>query len=454
MLVPNLVFGNYPISLLLCLPCLEPYQIPHAAAASAKNTSGGDRSRAADAKRLPLDPPRSLPTPSGGLLPFRRAPTALALLDLLRAACLVSSGGRAWAARCSDDGGGLSLSRSARGPSLATSSSEETGALNNVPAAAVLENRNSNEKKRNRRRKPRMTILKNSEHRYGSIFKGSTRGWKIDFCIANPDETKFEAMVLSDPSDCKPDQIACIMHEPCPMLQIFSLKLAETPIDHGPIELYGYVAVRDLMDPLRNYVVRRSRDDPIAVKQGSLIEMIGPKRGIKFCSSALIEYDMRIKTGEQEEYDKTLIDGVLGIFDDLSKPSCKLFTGLIDRGRGAVEITVGLLPSAVEATFEVAISEVQSCFHLTISSYAGGLSQQFKIFQGTIGESCGLRRFVVAVMLDGMLQLRFKARRKGSTRDHEIACSIRAKKHGSSTHQLNSELASFLVKVNWSTLPM
>uniref|UniRef100_A0A0E0M6J9 DUF6598 domain-containing protein n=1 Tax=Oryza punctata TaxID=4537 RepID=A0A0E0M6J9_ORYPU len=325
------------------------------------------------------------------------------------------------------------------------SRSEEKGALKDVPAAAILKNRNDNEKKRSRRRKHGITILKNSRHRDGSIFKG-TRGWKIDFRIANPDETQFEAMMLSDPGDCKPDEIACVMHEPCPMLQIFSLKLAKTSIDRGPIELYGYVAVRDLMDPLRNYVVRHSRDDTIAVKPGSLIEMTGPKRGIKFCSSALIEYDMRIKIGEQEDDDIQLIDGVLGIFDDLSKPSCKLFRSCIDGVGGAVDITVGLLPSAVEATFEVAISEVQSCFDLTVCSYAGGLSQQFKIFQGTIGESCGLRRSVVALMLDGMLHLRFIARRKGCKRDHEIACSIRGKKHGSSTHQLNTELASFLVK--------
>lgn len=76
--------------------------------------------------------------------------------------------------------------------------------------------------------------------------------------------------MLSDPGDCKPDEIACVMHQPCPMLQIFSLKLAKTSIDRFPVELYGYIAVRDLMDPLRNYVVRRSRDDNIAVKPVSI----------------------------------------------------------------------------------------------------------------------------------------------------------------------------------------
>lgn len=51
------------------------------------------------------------------------------------------------------------------------------------------------------------------------------------------------------------------------MLQIFSVKLAKTPVVDGSIELYGYIAVRDLQDPLLNYIVKIGRDDPIIVEQ-------------------------------------------------------------------------------------------------------------------------------------------------------------------------------------------
>jgi hypothetical protein len=44
--------------------------------------------------------------------------------------------------------------------------------------------------------------------------------------------------------------------------------------------------------------------------QGSLIEMIGPKRGISMGAAVLLEFDMRIKKGEQEKDDLQLIDGV------------------------------------------------------------------------------------------------------------------------------------------------
>ena len=58
--------------------------------------------------------------------------------------------------------------------------------------------------------------------------------------------------------------------------------------------------------------------------QGSLIEMIGPKRGIEMYSAVLIEYDMRIKKGQQEADDMQLIDGVSD-FDELTTPSRKPF---------------------------------------------------------------------------------------------------------------------------------
>jgi hypothetical protein len=38
--------------------------------------------------------------------------------------------------------------------------------------------------------------------------------------------------------------------------------------------LYGYIAVRDELDPLLNYVVNFSRDEPIIVKQVCMITSI------------------------------------------------------------------------------------------------------------------------------------------------------------------------------------
>lgn len=51
------------------------------------------------------------------------------------------------------------------------------------------------------------------------------------------------------------------------MLQIFSIKLAKVFGVDGSMELYGYIAARDLRDPLLNYIVNIGRDNPIIVEQ-------------------------------------------------------------------------------------------------------------------------------------------------------------------------------------------
>ncbi|KAK3156027.1 hypothetical protein QOZ80_2AG0101810 [Eleusine coracana subsp. coracana] len=242
-----------------------------------------------------------------------------------------------------------------------------------------------------------MYIFPHSRHRDGSIYMA------LNFCIA-----RFEAMKLSDPEeDCKFVHGNCMMHSPRRMLQIFSLKLAKIPMDGGPIELYGYIAARDILEPLLNYVVKFCRDEPIIVQQGSLIEMTGPKRGIELYDTTLIEYDMRIKAGEKEKDDLQLIDGV-SMVHDLDMFHRNPFTRRILGDCGAVDITVSRLDEAVEATVEVAISEVCSSFNLSLSCFISGLCEEIRLFDGTVGTSCGLRRSVVAVVKKTWMDLKFK----------------------------------------------
>jgi hypothetical protein len=143
-----------------------------------------------------------------------------------------------------------------------------------------------------------------------------------------------------------------------------------------------------------------SRDDPIVVQQGSLVEMTGPKRGILMGNAVLIEFDMRIKTGVHDEDDLQLIDGALSC-------SCYLYRAMelakhrIIGTSGAVDVTLAVLGPAVEATVEVVISEVQSGFSLSISSLIDVLDvyEGIQLFDGIIAQLGAVRRFVVAVLL-------------------------------------------------------
>jgi hypothetical protein len=110
------------------------------------------------------------------------------------------------------------------------------------------------------------TILEGSSHRDGSIYKFCP-GFIQVFQIADRHETCLEPMMLSQPMDCQPNRDTCTVHFSTRMMQIFSIKLAKIHMYSGPVQIYGYIAVRDHLDSMLDYVVNRSRDDPIIVKQ-------------------------------------------------------------------------------------------------------------------------------------------------------------------------------------------
>lgn len=171
-------------------------------------------------------------------------------------------------------------------------------------------------------------------------------------------------------------------------------------------------------------------------------------------SSVLLEFDMRIKKGEQQEDDLQLIDGVSD-FSELITPCCP-FSNRIIGDCGAVDITLALVYEAVEATIEVIISKVHSGFSLSLSSFVFicGLYKEIQLFHGTIGESCGLRRFVIAVKMDTWMHLKFNISQKGSRNDIERYCSFKANNHGYAGQQIMVHLTSISAKVTWSTVPL
>ncbi|KAM3194941.1 hypothetical protein ACQJBY_071161 [Aegilops geniculata] len=190
-----------------------------------------------------------------------------------------------------------------------------------------------------------------------------------------------------------------------------------------------------------------------AKSQGSLIEMTGPKRGITMISPVIVEFDMRIRKGEQEEDDLQLIDGAIDC--ELTTPSHPS-TNRINGDCGAVDITLTRVPDAVEATIDVVISKVQSGFNLSLSSFvfAGGSHQGVELFSGIIGEPCGLtRRYVIAVEMGSWMHLKFNVGQKGSEYDDlERYCRFKADIHGCVCRQIIFEQASISLKVTWSTV--
>ncbi|CAN6173007.1 unnamed protein product [Urochloa humidicola] len=232
------------------------------------------------------------------------------------------------------------------------------------------------------------------------------------------------------------------------MIQIFSLRLAKTPVNSDSIQLYGYMAARDDIDGLLNYVFNRSRDNSLIVQQGSLMEMTGPKRGIVMLSYVLMEFDMKIKTGENEEHDLQLIDGVEHFSQRIStRPFPLRFNGTC----GAVDMCLTLVEDGMEAAIEVLISEVQRAFHLSLSSFVSITEElkEFQLFHGTIGELVS-KRYAVAVPMQTIMHLKFDVREKGYG-DAAHYCSFDSGQHGCVHRQIKLDMATILVKVTVSS---
>lgn len=301
-------------------------------------------------------------------------------------------------------------------------------------------------------------LLRNLKHGDGSIYTSNSY-WAKVYRLYDTSETCLESMMMTVPYDsCMPNWRVCKRHAYRTMMQIFSLKLAYTSsYVSGPVQLYGYVAVRDLLNPMRNYVFNRTRNDPLVVEHDGFIQMSGPKRGIRMQAPVLIEFNLKIKTGGEEGDDQQVIDGV-AIFGDRVSGHARVNTQRMDGDGGSVDIKFAVLERASEATVQVGISEIEkgSCLSLCLAGSYTSPSYvshgKIQLFDGVItAEASELSRTVVAVAQDTKLVVKLKLSQKGGLDIHRCAI-FPVEKHGSRTFIFNLGVATVEVMVTWSTM--
>ncbi|XP_044376962.1 uncharacterized protein [Triticum aestivum] len=214
----------------------------------------------------------------------------------------------------------------------------------------------------------RADVIEYYKHSDGSIYRQTDFLSKL-YRVHDTNETELEPMMRSEPSDgCSLNWRPCERHADCTMMQIFSLKLAYPPAG-DQVKVYGFMAVRDTRDHLRNYIFNRTRDDPFIVEQeDGFIQLSGPKRGIWWYDKQLVEFDMRIKRGENEADDLQLIDGAVWFYDGCS-PHARVLTQRIDGDYGSVDISYALLQMAMEATVQIAVSELDRDIGLLVRAF-------------------------------------------------------------------------------------
>uniref|UniRef100_A0A0E0JKL5 DUF6598 domain-containing protein n=1 Tax=Oryza punctata TaxID=4537 RepID=A0A0E0JKL5_ORYPU len=193
--------------------------------------------------------------------------------------------------------------------------------------------------------------------------------------------------------------------EPKEMLQIFSLRLSSSM--SYPISVYGIFAVRDYVDPLRNYVFNRTRDDPVIVEQDSFtLPLCSPCRGMYVLDYALLEVDLWVKMEGGVSNDKQLLSAYVEIFNH--GVYNKDVSGRILSGHCYLDMHHMFVSQSIEAVIQVS-TEVDSNDprHVRFIAFCSGFDREILLFNGKFCKDKSFQH-IVAMKSKGKLVVRLE----------------------------------------------
>ncbi|CAN6335686.1 unnamed protein product [Urochloa humidicola] len=177
---------------------------------------------------------------------------------------------------------------------------------------------------------------------------------------------------------------------PRDMLQIFSLKVMEIMGSLSwPLDVYGHVAVRDVLDHKRNYLLRRERENcqKLTSPQDSSLKLTGPSRAVVLINPVFFEVDLKVKS-----YNCFCYSNVSHITDN----------GFARREvhsteHSTMEYVIAHLTKAVEATIEAHVAEGSTDFKARFTARTAGIDEDFVLLDSLDRK--------VAVADDGLVTL-------------------------------------------------
>uniref|UniRef100_A0ACD5U144 Uncharacterized protein n=1 Tax=Avena sativa TaxID=4498 RepID=A0ACD5U144_AVESA len=104
------------------------------------------------------------------------------------------------------------------------------------------------------------------------------------------------------------------------MLQIFSVRYVGDFLGDQSLSVYGFIAIRDELDCLRNYVFNCSREHAHKITPDSrTLPLISPVRGNSILDGVLLEYSLKVKSNGSDtaEGDYELVDGCIEYTDEM-----------------------------------------------------------------------------------------------------------------------------------------
>ncbi|XP_025805613.1 uncharacterized protein LOC112884443 [Panicum hallii] len=255
-------------------------------------------------------------------------------------------------------------------------------------------------------------------------------------------------------------------------MEVFFVKVTQISGDfQWPLDVHGFVAVRDSLDNKRNYLFRRGRYNcqtlTSQLRHDSLLELTGPSRAILLWDEPVFEIDLKVKYkgSSSSEDDKILCLDFFGYNNICYKGSLSYTrTEVVSSKHSTVEVRFAHLKRSVEATIMARISKGSGNFSARLTACNTSIGEDVVLLDtrgqgvsvGKDGEVT-LQRRVVVVEEKAQLVLGIKAEQLGDTAESstmvEKKFGFYAKSSLRNEGYFHIGSSSLHILVAWSLLP-
>ncbi|CAD6267326.1 unnamed protein product [Miscanthus lutarioriparius] len=267
---------------------------------------------------------------------------------------------------------------------------------------------------------------------------------------------------LTNVEDCL-KECCCL---PMDLIQFVDVKIAGYQHSRpGRAKIFGFVAARDTVKPLRNYIYRRAIDNceavPVKRKTGTArLSLKSPTRVISMSTRALVEFELHAQSEEEANGDDgPNIEGCTELYNMFESKSFIRHKSLYGE-RCALDIKYLVLMNAVEARVEVTVlrsAAIDDVVNMKLLAKTSGFSEVIRLFRGVAPKLGFMTSFVIAVERHSDFDLYIK----GYPRDHPnvdqklVPCSRWQCSFASGYHGADDEVAELgdfgavSIKVTW-----